>query len=486
MSNECTYRLLVNWKTIRFIYADNNISLASKMAGDLRQLLTTLIMGAIASMLLVCVFLTKTNPTYMRRSLKYYRIPKTYEENVRMDGNKMYVRSGGNRSSSKDKSLPKEEQRSNNTASLYTNTTKLVQFNATLLNIDQNHTSPLHQSTESFAMCSPKKNIVLLKTHKTGSSTIQNILYRFGDFHDLTFALPVGKSNYFCGNNDFNIKCVASLPKGYQYNVLANHARWVKTEFSAAMPPDTTYITILRHPSTQYESLYNYYKWKNVFHVTFQDFVKNPKMYYLKKNRQTSSAPRHSFRNPSLYDLGLTTPIEGLKEDEIYEKVKSLDEEFHLVLIMEYIEESIILLKDLMCWSWDDVLYFQTNSRATNEVQGMTQEVIQRLIEWNEGDWILYRHFNETLWTKVEHYGKERMKEDIATLRRKINEKTTKCIAGTKHVTELKQITIKRFQLTPAGSKSSECQRMVRPALKYLSTLNAKMSGKSKRSISLN
>jgi len=38
--------------------------------------------------------------------------------------------------------------------------------------------------------CTPKSNIFFLKTHKTGSSTVQNLLLRYGDKNNLTFALP--------------------------------------------------------------------------------------------------------------------------------------------------------------------------------------------------------------------------------------------------------------------------------------------------------
>lgn len=44
--------------------------------------------------------------------------------------------------------------------------------------------------------CVPKKNIIFLKTHKCASSTIQNILMRYGVQNELTFALP-RRGNYF-------------------------------------------------------------------------------------------------------------------------------------------------------------------------------------------------------------------------------------------------------------------------------------------------
>ena len=50
----------------------------------------------------------------------------------------------------------------------------------------------------SQAVCSkPVEDIVFVKTHKTGSSTLQNIFRRYGLKNDLQIALPVSDGNRF-------------------------------------------------------------------------------------------------------------------------------------------------------------------------------------------------------------------------------------------------------------------------------------------------
>ena len=50
---------------------------------------------------------------------------------------------------------------------------------------------PKHLILESDrADCHQQENIVFLKTHKTASSTIQNIFFRYGLKNSLRFALP--------------------------------------------------------------------------------------------------------------------------------------------------------------------------------------------------------------------------------------------------------------------------------------------------------
>ena len=75
--------------------------------------------------------------------------------------------------------------------------------------------------------CTPQRNIAFLKMHKCGSSTVQNILFRYGDQHNLDFVMPpidnlFMKGAFFDKDHmiDFSLK---------KYNILCHHTR-----FSAA------------------------------------------------------------------------------------------------------------------------------------------------------------------------------------------------------------------------------------------------------------
>ena len=45
--------------------------------------------------------------------------------------------------------------------------------------------------------CTPSKKLIFAKTHKTGSTTLQNIIFRFGENNRLMFVLPKSKSHFF-------------------------------------------------------------------------------------------------------------------------------------------------------------------------------------------------------------------------------------------------------------------------------------------------
>ena len=79
--------------------------------------------------------------------------------------------------------------------------------------------------------CMQHFNILLqeafAKTHKTGSSTFQNILFRFGVKHNLTFAMPQN-SWMFPFKAPFNSSLVLKgpwAPLG-EFDVFAFHSVW--------------------------------------------------------------------------------------------------------------------------------------------------------------------------------------------------------------------------------------------------------------------
>ena len=80
-----------------------------------------------------------------------------------------------------------------------------------------------------------------------------------------------------------------------------------------------------------------------------------------------------------IFDLGLkhkyyNDPV------MINKHIDDLAEKIDLVLIMEYFDESLVLLKRELCWDLDDVVYFKLNQRA--------QEYKQTMITKEQQVWI--------------------------------------------------------------------------------------------------
>ena len=46
-----------------------------------------------------------------------------------------------------------------------------------------------------------------------------------------------------------------------------------------------------------------------------------------------------------------------------FRKIDQLNEDFNFVLILELLDESLVLLKKLLCWDLKDIAYFKLNER---------------------------------------------------------------------------------------------------------------------------
>lgn len=64
-----------------------------------------------------------------------------------------------------------------------------------------------------------------------------------------------------------------------------------------------------------------------------------------------------------MFDLGLQHKYYN-DPATIRKHINDLAEKIDLVLIMEYFDESLVLLKRELCWDLDDVVYFKLNQRS--------------------------------------------------------------------------------------------------------------------------
>ena len=228
------------------------------------------------------------------------------------------------------------------------------------------------------------------------------------------------------------------------------------------------FITILRHPSTQFESMFDYYGFKGRFGTNLAGFANEPRRYYSREGTR----PMHSSLNPSLYDLGMSKP-DISNEDAIERKIYALEEEFNLVLISEYLPESLVLLKDMMCWDFEDVTYFSANARTKTKVDQLSERTFAQLYKWNRGDALLYEHFNDTLWRRIRAYGLERMASDVRRLEKMNEELALICLSGTKQEKSVRSV-VSRYVLREEAKNDPRCVRMIRPAVEYLGYLKRK------------
>ena len=68
-----------------------------------------------------------------------------------------------------------------------------------------------------------------------------------------------------------------------------------------------------------------------------------------------------------MWDLGVDAD-KIHDNDAVEKKIQEMDEHFHLVMILEHFEESLILMKDILCWDTNDITNLKLNARKVDEV----------------------------------------------------------------------------------------------------------------------
>lgn len=257
-----------------------------------------------------------------------------------------------------------------------------------------------------------RPNVFFLKVHKSASSTIQNILMRYGDDNGLNFVLPYSANNL--GHPEpFDPKMALPLSKTTDsYNIFCHHVRFNQMNIESVMPKGTIFITMLRDPVALFESLYSYYDLGSHYQMTLEELVKMPRWWL-----QTCDRYHDSYgTNQIAFDFGLEeVDLSDLPKIKLL--INSLQNRFDLVMIAEHFHESLILMKHLLHLDDKDVVYFQHNQRKANAKRNLTLELAENVRKANHVDQLIYHHFLKLFQAKLKEFGLERMRYEVARLR---------------------------------------------------------------------
>lgn len=220
-------------------------------------------------------------------------------------------------------------------------------------------------TTKKEAPKPEKRHIAFLKVHKAASSTVQNIFYRFGSMRNLSFVLPYTTHYLSQLNSRIYNPILPSLDnKTGKYDIVCNHVNFNHSNFKRLMYDDAVYLAIVREPLDLFVSAAYYYKYvwpagylKVLNETTFiQDLIRNPEKL---EPRQTRTF------NYMAQDFGFVIKSVpktlALNETVIANFISGLKESFHFVMVVEYFDESLIMMKRLLNWSFKDILYIKLN-----------------------------------------------------------------------------------------------------------------------------
>ena len=245
------------------------------------------------------------------------------------------------------------------------------------------------------------------------------------------------------------------------------------------MPNNTAYITILREPAAMFESMFTYFKkicqsFKNVPNGSLEAFMEDPQRYYQPNERIMAA------RNLLTFDLGGDKDRPETDADYIHDFVAELESSFSLVMIAEYFDESLILLRHLLSWDLDDILYLKLNMRSEGSKQSLTPGLANKMRAWNYMDTMLYDHFNASLWRQLEALGPACVAEELR-LMRQAQERLMQSCFGDRMPQLSSGKNIKNEKLRPwqpgnnidimgydlPGNVSGFCLKLIMPEMQY-------------------
>uniref|UniRef100_UPI0037E93DB5 galactosylceramide sulfotransferase n=1 Tax=Semicossyphus pulcher TaxID=241346 RepID=UPI0037E93DB5 len=342
--------------------------------------------------------------------------------------------------------------------------------------------------------------VVFLKTHKTGSSTVQNLLFRMGERDKATFAFP-HHTYQFNYPDKFRAKFVDELPDGSsQYDLLCSNMRLDVGQLKQVMPQNAIYITILREPLRTFESVFSYYT------STVPAFILAKKVAETSGHKSALSLfldspdafwdpeePGNGLgKNPMSFDLGL----DNQQWNSTWRTdLALLEDTFQLVMIAEHFDESLILLGGLLNLELEELAYVYLNVRSHQDVSPLDDDTQVKISTWNSLDVLLYDFFLQLFLEKVEKYGLERLNSEVALLRATIDRIRQKCVARKGvHPVELEDlvrpwqtdtVTILGYQIRKNLTKQEQgfCTRLVLPELQYHTHLYFQQYGRDMRAV---
>eukprot|EP00105_Crassostrea_gigas_P009421 XP_011424369.1 PREDICTED: galactosylceramide sulfotransferase [Crassostrea gigas] len=282
----------------------------------------------------------------------------------------------------------------------------------------------------------PRQHIAFVKVHKAASSTIQNVFLRYGYTRNLTFVL--GRTTNIYPNiisltesvTDYNIE---PTPSNKTFDILCSHVIYNHNAFRAIMPDDTVYLGSVRDPFQHFISSLHYFRPSYIFNITATDpvaaYLKNPSKYEPKN-------VKHSMTNNRMA-LEFGFPLEVFRSRKkktaaITEYLDQLDSEMDLILVVEKLEESMVLLRRILNWKLQDILYIHKNSFAgmRNETRSklskklyINDDTEENYRKWAKLDYTLYnfatkrlerqiKNQNPDFYDEVRHFKFVRVKVD--------------------------------------------------------------------------
>ncbi|KAI3389532.1 hypothetical protein SNEBB_008175 [Seison nebaliae] len=276
--------------------------------------------------------------------------------------------------------------------------------------------------------------LFFFRTHKTGSSTLVHSLIQLAHHYGSTIAVaslnymqndPLKRNQQNIGYpHKFKSEMVEPLTnnKSIKYDFFIFHNILDVEELKKILDYEDSFrFTIVRDPVTQFISNIMFFR---LVSKTNQPIEESIKMFESKKywKRLTNSQRKVfsvKYRNNYAKDLGILDDdiFKNLTNLDIIENFmkNKLDKIFHFVGLMEYYEETMIILKDKLNLKLVDVLYVKTRvSQRKKYILNHNDEQI--ILKYNRFDAMFYEYYKSKFLETLHQINEDYMKNEVEKL----------------------------------------------------------------------
>ena len=326
-----------------------------------------------------------------------------------------------------------------------------------------------------------QRQVIFIKVHKAASSTVQNILLRFSLARDLNILLPLDPRDHL---NDFgseiNPNKIIPHPTGGLFDILCDHIIFNENTIAPYFPDFAVRVAIVRDPLQQMLSALAYFT--HVFkrpdlmsglerfkQAPLEGFLNHPGYFY----NPSQGVAGSYINNRMSVDLGFDLKnFEESKKNmtKIRGFLANLEKQFDLILLANYFDESMVLLRRFLNWTIKDVMYLELNTANGNREGFEKSDLNQRpsfnsttvlaFRKWAAIDYALYDHFLTIFLNKIQ---KEKFLQEEVSAFREARDLVAKFCAKVNESYDVGNdfVSIEKTEWTEAFTVSEyECQLM--------------------------
>ena len=256
-------------------------------------------------------------------------------------------------------------------------------------------------------------------------------MLRFGWVWNLTFILPPDYGPFFYPNiislyDSVNNENILPPPPGRTYDILCHHVVYDRDAWAKVLPADAAIVGTIREPLSHFRSVVRYFLSQVLkdLRKTSDDPIAE---FLLSKKLREKQSPKYTFLNNRLsFEYGVPINVISSRNITAFNAYVNdvLDKEFFVVILVERFNEGLVLMRRMLNWNLQDILYVLKNRNPYKPIFTVTEDHRKMHRQHAVLDYLLYEHFvnrfnrqieleGESFQREVEHF--EKIRQDVET-----------------------------------------------------------------------